>query len=158
MRQTWARSTFCSVRIFLLPFIVSEGCKHDASMLADSGLLQDLQRFANSPAGNPFCLYGNPAYPQRVYLQTPFQNRALTALMIAFNQSISTVRESLEWLFNDIVNYFKFMDFKKNLKISLSSVGKMYVVCAILRNALTCLYPNQTARLFCLKVIQLRYR
>ena len=62
--------------------------------------------------------------------------------MIAFNQSMSTVRESVERLFSDIVNYFKFMDFKKNLKISLSSVGKMYVVRAILRNALTCLYPN----------------
>ena len=117
-------------------------------MLADSGLLQDLKRFANSPAGNPFCLYGYPAYPHRIYLQTPFRNRALTAPMIAFNQSMSTLRESVEWLFNDIVNYFKFMDFKKNLKISLSSVGKMYVVCAILRNALTCLYPNQISQYF----------
>ena len=112
-------------------------------MLADSGLLQYLQRFANSPVGNPFCLYGDPAYPHRIYLQTPFPNRALTAPMIAFNQSMST-----EWLFNDIANYFKFMDFKKNLKISLSGVGKMYVVCAVLRNALTCLYPNQTSQYF----------
>ena len=94
---------------FLLPFTVSEGRKHDAGMLADSGLLQDLQRFANSSAGNPFCLYGHPAYPHRIYLQTPFRNRALTAPMIAFNQSMSTVRESVEWLFNDIVNYFKFI-------------------------------------------------
>ena len=68
--------------------------------------------------------------------------------MIAFNQSMSTVRESVEWLFNDIVNYFKFMDFKKNLKISLNSVRKMYVICAILRNALTWLYPNQTSQYF----------
>ena len=64
--------------------------------------------------------------------------------MIVFNQAMSRVRESVKWLFNDIVNYLQFMDFKKTLKISLSSVGKMYVVCAILRNALTCLYPNQT--------------
>ena len=64
--------------------------------------------------------------------------------MIAFNQSMNTVRESVELLFNDIVNYFKFIDFKKNLKISLRVVGKMYVICAILRNALKCLYPNQT--------------
>ena len=117
-------------------------------MLADSGLLKDLQRFANSPAGNPFCLYSDPAYPHRINLQTPFRNRALTAPMIAFNQSMSTVRESVEWLFNDIVNYLKFMDFKKNLKISLSSVGKMYGVCAILRNALRRLYPNQTSQYF----------
>ena len=54
---------------FLLPFTVSERRKHDAGMLADSGLLQDLQRFANSPAGNPFSLYGDPAYPHRIYLQ-----------------------------------------------------------------------------------------
>ena len=60
----------------------------------------------------------------------------------------------------DVQNYFKFIDFKKNLKVGLSSVGKMYVVSALLRNALTCLYGNETtvfsarspkpARLFCL--------
>lgn len=54
----------------------------------------------------------------------------------------------MEWIFNDIATYFKFIDFKKNLKIGLSSAGKMYVVCAILRDAFTCLYGNQTSRLF----------
>jgi len=53
----------------------------------------------------------------------------------------------VEWLFGD-VNSFKFMDFKKNLKLLLSSVGKMYVVFVILRNALTCLYGNLTATYF----------
>ena len=90
-------------------------------MLADSRLLDHLQLFAHSPLGNPFCLYGD------------------------FNKSMSTVRESVEWLFNDIATYFKFIDFEENLKIALSSVGKMYVVCALLRNALTCLYGNQTS-------------
>ena len=68
--------------------------------------------------------------------------------MVDFNKSMSTVRESVEWLFNDIATYFKFIDFKKNLKTGLSSVGKMYVVCALLRNALTCLYGNQTSTFF----------
>ena len=77
--------------------------------------------------------------------------------MIVFNQSMSTVRKSVERLFNDIVNYFKFMDFKKNLKISLSSLGKMYVVCAILRNALTCLFPNQTSQYFNLDPLTLQH-
>ena len=52
---------------------------------------------------------------------------------------MSSVRVSVEWLSGDIVEYFKFVDFKKNLKIRLSSVGNMYNVCALLRNALTCL-------------------
>ena len=47
--------------------------------------------------------------------------------MQAFNSSMSAMRESVEWLFGDIVNYFKFMDFHKNLKIGLSSVGKTYI-------------------------------
>jgi hypothetical protein len=51
-------------------------------------------------------------------------------------------------LFGDIINYFKFLDFKKNLKIGLSGIGKMYVVAAILRNALTCMHTNNTSKFF----------
>ena len=65
-----------------------------------------------------------------------------------FNECMSAVRSSVEWLFGDIVNYFKFLDFKKNLKIGLSQVGKMYIVCSILRNGLTCLFSNTTAEFF----------
>ena len=42
---------------------LSEGRKHDAGMLAVSGLLRDLERHAFSPTGNPVALYGDPAYP-----------------------------------------------------------------------------------------------
>ena len=65
-----------------------------------------------------------------------------------YNKTMSEVRTSVEWLFNDISNYFKFLDFKKNLKVGLSSVGKMYIVSALLRNALTCLYGNSTSEFF----------
>ena len=41
---------------------------------------------------------------------------------------MSAVRASVEWLFADIINYFKFLDFKKNLRIGLSQVGKLYSV------------------------------
>ncbi|XP_027058559.1 uncharacterized protein LOC113685269 [Pocillopora damicornis] len=125
-----------------------EGRKHDAGMLADSGLLNDLQRFAFSTTGQPMCLYGDPAYPLRIHLQAPFRNAVLTPAMQAFNSSMSAVRESVEWLFGDIVNYFKFMDFHKNLKIGLSSVGKMYIVSALLCNAHTCCNGNQTSEYF----------
>ena len=33
--------------------------------------------------------------------------------MEAFDDSMSNVRTSVEWLCGDIVEYFKFMDFKK---------------------------------------------
>ena len=117
-------------------------------MLAESGLLQDLERYAFSTGGQPMCIYGDPAYPLRVHLQGPFQGAALTPQMEMFNASMSSVQVSVEWLFGDILNYFKFIDFKKNLKIGLSSIGKTYVVCALLRNALTCLYGNLTSEFF----------
>lgn len=80
----------------------------------------------------------------------------LTPQMQAFNAAMSNVRTSVEWLFGDVINYFKFLDFKKNLKIGLSSIGKMYVVCALLRNALTCLYGNETSEYFGLQPPQLQ--
>ena len=53
----------------------------------------------------------------------------------AFNVSMSKVRVSVDWVFGDILEYFFFLDFKKDLKVGLSAIGKMYVVCALLRNA-----------------------
>ncbi len=133
---------------WILANIFVEGKRHDAAMLVESGLLDDLQQHAFSRAGQPLCIYGDPAYPLRVHLQAPYRHAVMTPQMQEFNTSMSAVRTSVEWLFGDIINYFKFVDFKKNLKIGLSSVGKMYIVCAILRNALTCLYQNQTSYYF----------
>ena len=123
-----------------LPFLISEGKMHD-SMLAHSGLLNDLEQYAFCH-GMPMCAYGDPAYPLRVHLQAPYRDLERTIPMQKFNKSMSSVRVSVEWIFGDIINYFKFMDFKKNLKINLSRVGKMYIVAALLRNALTCLQSN----------------
>ena len=82
-------------------------------MFTDSKHLDQLHLFANSPWGDSFYLYGDPANPLRIHLQAPFRARALTPLMMDFSKSMSTVRESVEWLFNDIATYFKFIDFKK---------------------------------------------
>ena len=128
--------------------LFSEGKKHDAGILNDSGLLQDLEQYAFNPAGHPLCVYGDPAYPLRIHLQGPFKYGVLTHQMMEYNAKMSAVRSSVEWLFGDVVNSFKFNDFKKNLKLLLSSVGKMYVVSVIIRNALTCLYGNLTSTYF----------
>ena len=114
-------------------------------MLADSQLLHDLHRFAYNPAGQAVCVYGDPAYPLRVQIQGPFRYGVLTPQMEQYNKEMSAVRSSVEWLFGDVINSFKFNDFKKDLKLFLSSVGKIYVVSVLLRNAGTCLYGNMTS-------------
>ena len=62
--------------------------------------------------------------------------------MVFYNATMSEVRVAVEWLFGNITNYFKFIYFKSQLQINMSSVGKFYIVCAFLENALTCLYGN----------------
>ena len=72
-------------------------------MFGESHLLNDLERFAFSTGGQPMCIYGDPAYPVRVHLQSPYKGNRLMPAMEAFNESMSKVRTSVEWVFGDIV-------------------------------------------------------
>ena len=60
---------------------------------------------------------------------------------------MSRVRTAVEWVFGDILEYFSFLDFKRNLKVGLSAVGKMYIVCEM-RNAHSCTYGSTTSTFF----------
>ena len=63
----------------------SEGKQHDAGMLAESKLLQQLEENAFDPNGNPMCVYGDPAYLHRVHLQAQFRHGQKTPRMNEFN-------------------------------------------------------------------------
>ena len=126
-----------------------EGKRHDSTMLYESGVLPNLRRvaFYNN---EPLCVYGDPAYPLGVHLQGPFKDRQLTPQMQAYNKGMSEVRVAVEWMFGNITKYFSFVDFKRQMKINLSAVGKMYFICALLENARTCLYGNIVSTSFAL--------
>ena len=61
-------------------------------------------------------------------IQGPFRYGVLTPQMEQHNIEMSAVRSSVEWLFGDVINSLQLNDFKKDLKLFLSSVGKIYVV------------------------------
>ena len=107
----------------LFSFLLVEGRMHDARMLAVSQLYDDLQNFAFDPVGRAMCLYGDPAYPLRVHLQAPFRVGILIRDMEMFNECMSAVHSSVEWLFGDIVNYFKFEDWTQS---STKNVHSMF--------------------------------
>ena len=92
-------------------------------MLIDSNLLQELERNAFCPTPQPMSIYGDPAYPLRLHLQALLHHGVLTPMMEQYNFDMSSVRVTVEWPFGDIIN---------DLKIGMSSVGKTYVVCALL--------------------------
>lgn len=68
--------------------------------------------------------------------------------MTLYNKAMSEVGVSVELFVGNICNCFKFIDFKKQMKVHLSTVGKMYFVCVLLENAQTCLYGNQVSEMF----------
>ena len=101
-----------------------EGKRHDSAMLAEFRLLDQMQLHCNDANGYPFCVYENAAYPLRAHLQKPFQGARLNDQQKEFNTAMSSVRTSVEWLFGDVINYFKFMDFKKKIENRSKSCWK----------------------------------
>ena len=125
-----------------------EGRRHDAFMLTSSGLLPKLEQRMNKPNGDPFVLYGDPAYPVRRHIIAPFRGAQLSLAEQSFNKDMSAVRTSVEWGYGNIIKYFAFLDFSKNLKVLLQPVGKLYSTSAILSNCHICLYGSQTGQFF----------
>ena len=124
-----------------------EGRRHDAFMLGESGLTNKLERF-QKPNGEPYVIYGDPAYGVTRNILAPFRGAHLTDDQQAFNSHMSKVRSSVEWGFGKIIQYFSYLDFNKNLKVLLQPVAKFYLVGALLTNCHTCLYGSLTSTYF----------
>lgn len=89
-----------------LPYL---GSKHDAFLLKDTLLMEQLQLYCKG-----FCLYGDEGYPLRSQLMRPYSSTNLTEEQAVWNLQMSKVRECVEWSFGKLVQQFAFVDFKKN--------------------------------------------
>ena len=124
-----------------------EGRRHDAFMLGVSVLTDKLSRF-QTPTGEPYVVYGDPAYGLARNIIGSFLGAHIANDEQAFNTEMSKVRTCVEWGFSKICLNFAYLDFKKNLKVFLQPVGKYYLVASILINCHTCLYGSQTSTFF----------
>ena len=61
---------------------------------------------------------------------------------------MSQTHASVEWLLNEMKTYFKFVSLKPQMKIGLSTGGKICCVYDLLQNARTCLYGNHIFEFF----------
>ena len=73
-----------------------EGRRHDAFILTESCLLSELQQFKR-PNGEPYVIYGDPAYGVTAQVLSPYHTNGLTAAEQEFNRRMSAVRVSVEW-------------------------------------------------------------
>ena len=115
-------------------------------MLANSNFLTALEHNAVSP----------PNWPTDVHIRRPglsFKGKSHGTVQRGRPDSANG---SLQWFYVECAyvsrvvvwrhcGVFQVYGLLKNLEIGLSSIGKLYVVCALLRNALTCLYGNSTS-------------
>ena len=78
-------------------------------MLSVSDLPEKLRRF-NRPNGEPYVLYGDPAYGLSRNILSPYRGLHLTSQEKDFNRDMSSVRICVEWTFGKIVQYFAYLD------------------------------------------------
>jgi DDE superfamily endonuclease len=115
------------------------GCCHDSFMLYESGLLSALQRLLPNVE---FSIFGDPAYPNSPWLWGGFWCPR-PGLEQKFNTTMISIRESVEWDFEELSCYFKYSELKILQEIYKSSIGKNYVVCFFFQNLRTTLYGNK---------------
>ena len=107
-----------------------EGRRHDITLLRKSQLEQNLKGFEG------YFIYGDPAYSHSERFCCPFQP-AITDAQKEMNRRLSSVREAVEWGFSEVVKYFAFVDFKKQLKIQKTPVANLYKVAVFFTNLVT---------------------
>jgi hypothetical protein len=123
------------------------GHHHDSFLLAKSGLLDTLTEIFGD-AEEWFVIYGDPAYPLSKFILRGFKGAYLTPVQIEFNRWCSSVRESVEWHYGKVVQYWAFVDFVKQQKILQQPVAVQYLAASILTNMHTCLRGNTTTSFF----------
>ena len=130
-----------------------EGRRHDSGVLAESGLLQQLQQHMEVPGGGRvYAIYGDAAYPLSTYIQKAFQGAALTPEQLLFNTLMNSARQTVEWEFGQILSLWAYVDFKKQQKIFLQPVSIHYKVAALMTNLRTIVRKgNNISKFFGLK-------
>ena len=85
-----------------------------------------------------FVILGDSAYPNNDVMVSVFKGRQLPAAAERFNSVMCPIRTCVEWGYGKIVQYWAFVDFKKQMKIQRVRVEAMWHVAVFLTNALTC--------------------
>ena len=114
------------------------GIAHDARMWAESGVEDVLRAFCVTDDGVQLALFGDAAFPRSICMLGPFEG-VVDVWRTAMNRQMSSLRESVEWMFNRVLQLFTYLDFSRNLKVLLSPIAKSYMVGALFTNIRTCM-------------------
>ncbi|KAE8976455.1 hypothetical protein PF005_g25832 [Phytophthora fragariae] len=123
-----------------------EGRRHDTTLFSGSGILRYFDKHSIFEGKT---IFGDPAYSVSKYVVTRFKSVVQTTYERIFNKEMSAVRTAVEWNFGIMKRVWAFIDFKKNLKLRLSPVGKFVRVVMLLTNRQCCYFGgNQISTYF----------
>ena len=125
-----------------------EGRRSDCFLLTQSEIEDRMIPKAQDHMGRALCIYGDGVYPLSAQICKPFVGSHLSDDQEAFNRAMSVQRVHVEYGFQRITSIWAFLDFPKNLKNGLQSVGKQYMVGALLVNCMACFYGTQTSQFY----------
>ena len=127
-----------------------DGRRHDAFMLADSGLLPQLAGL--SIGGIDYLVYADSAYPVTRNLICPFARAAAPPGSVAarVNEEMAVARTATsEWWYGIVTNTFQTLDFARWQRQWLTTPALQYFVATLLVNCRTCLDGgNQISKFF----------
>jgi hypothetical protein len=112
----------------------------DGRMVQRSLLNERLGTFCTVPglANANFYVYGDPAYARNTFIDRPYRRANMTPLEEHHNALMSSVRVSVKQNIGLVTNNFPALDFVRQQRTAVGTVGVNYLVCVILTNMLTC--------------------
>ena len=106
---------------------------HDARLLCESQLLEQLQTVMPEDGNNPiYALYGDLAYALCAYVLSCSRSVDMNSDEAAYNRLLSSVRITVEWGFAELIEHWKFLDFRSAMKIFQCPVAQYYINAAFL--------------------------
>ena len=81
-------------------------------------------------------MYGDPGYTCSDVISAPFQGH-ISPEEKEVNTRMSACRVSIEWAFGEVLQYFAFVDFPKQMKIMEKPVASMYECAVFFTNLIT---------------------
>ena len=129
---------FCSE-----PFV---GRRHDAWIVAETGLVDWAERHAKSEDGQQMYLYGDQAYSVSHAILTTFRGNIISSYRSDFNYLMGKYRVQVEWAIGMVPAQWPRFSVKRQQKSGASPIGQDWMVAVLLLNAKTCVVGNQIGK------------
>ena len=98
--------------------------------------------------GVVYAMYGDLVYAQSIYQLSGFRKPPTGSNKALFNRQMSSIQNTVEWGFRDVIEKWKFQDFHSAMNIFEMPVAEFYTNGVFLSNICKCLYGNKTKYYF----------